>query len=96
MFTLFRLMAGRRLVLLGLLAMLAAAGTPAVRDTATRLLACGVSWQSAGLFPHAGASLAEAMSGKPLPRRTPQQCLREAMRTTAAARTWIEGRRRAP
>jgi hypothetical protein len=94
MFALFRLVAGRRILVLVLLAALAAAGTPAVRAGASRLLACGVSLDVGGLFGPSRASVIDAVSGGIL-RSSPQRCLREAMRTTAAARTWMQRRSRA-
>ncbi len=96
MFMLFRLMAGRRLIILAVLVVVAAAGTPALRQKATRVLACGVSLRAGDMLVGgaASASLMQAVSGR-VPRVTPQQCLRDAIRTTTAARTWMQRRSRA-
>ncbi len=98
MFRFFRLMAGRRLMVLAVLAVLAAAGTPAVREKAARVLACGVSLQAGDMVAGAAlsAGVVQAVSGVRVPRVTPQQCLRDAIRTSTAARTWMQRRSRAP
>ncbi len=97
MFMLFRLMAGRRLIILAVLVVVAAAGTPALRQKATRVLACGVSLRAGDMLVGgaASASVVQAVSGVRVPRVTPQQCLRDAIRTTTAAPTWMQRRSRA-
>jgi hypothetical protein len=96
MLALFRLVAGRRILVLVLLAALAAVGTPALRETAARLLACGVSLQASDLFGGSGAALVDALPGRRLSRSSSLQCLREATRASAAAQTWMRRRTRAP
>lgn len=95
MFAIFRLVAGRRILVLVVLAALMAAGIPAVREQATRLLACGVNLHAGHLFGGSGATVVQAVSGGRITPGSPQRCLREAMRTSAAARTWMQRRSRA-
>jgi hypothetical protein len=95
MFALIRLVAGRRILVLVLLAALAAASTPALREKATRFIACGASLQAGALFGSSGASVVRAVSGGQMRRDSTHQCRREAMRTTGAARTWMQRRSRA-
>lgn len=92
MLAIFRLVSGRRMLVLLVLAGLMVAGTPALREKATRLLACGVSLHAGGLFGRSGASVVQAVNGGRVTPNSPHQCLREAMRTTAAARTWMQRR----
>jgi len=94
MVALIRLIAGRRILVLVLLAALAAS-TPALREKATRLIVCGASLQASALFGSSGASVVRAVSGGQMLRDSPHQCLREAVRTTGAARTWMQRRSRA-
>ena len=94
MFALIRLVTGRRLGLLVLLAALAAGASPALRERCTRLLACGVSLQAADLFGGSGTSLIDAATGRRALRGSPQQCVREAVHTAAEARTWVQRRSR--
>ncbi len=95
MFGMIRMVAGSRLVILALLAALAAAATPAIRERAMRLLSCGVSLQADQLFAGAGTKVVQAVSGGRVPGSSPRACLREAMRTTTAAQTWLQRRSRA-
>lgn len=87
---LIRLVSGRGLVVLALLAGAVLLGSPRMRVTATRLLACGVSLQAGDATGNVGASAASAIAGTRVGRASPGQCLREALRTTAAAKTWVQ------
>ena len=94
MFALIRFVAGRRIGLLMLLAALAAGASPAIRDRCARLLACGVSLQAADLFGGSGTKVIDAATGGRALRGSPQQCVREAVHTAAAASTWVQRRTR--
>jgi hypothetical protein len=96
MFALLRFVVGRRILVLVLLAALAAVGTPALREKATRLIACGVSLQAGDLFGGSGAGVVQAVAGGRLPRGSARQCLRAAASSSAAAQTWMRRRTRAP
>ncbi len=92
MLALFRLVRGRGMVILLLLAV-AAAGSPTLRARATRLLACTVSLQAGDPTGGLGATAASMFSGTRVRRSSPGQCLREAMASTTMARQWIQHRR---
>lgn len=83
------MLAGHRIVVLVLLAAWLAAGSPTLRQTAGRLLACGVSLQAGEPTGGVGASAVSAISGTRVRRTSRDQCLREAIGSTMVAKRWI-------
>ena len=93
MLGLLRLMSGRRLLIVAILAVLLLSGSAALRTGAARLLACSVSLQMGDPTGAAGSRVAAGVSGGQIPRLPPSQCLREVSRGVTAATTWLRSHR---
>ena len=89
MLGLLRLMSGRRLLIVAVLAVLLLSGSAALRSSGARLLACGVSLQMSGPTGATGAGIAGRISGDHVPRLPPSQCLHEVTREVTAVTAWL-------
>ena len=89
MLGLLRLMSGRRLLIVAVLAVLMLSGSAALRSSGARLLACGVSLQMSDPTGATGAGIAGRISGDRVPRLPPSQCLHEVAREVTAAKAWL-------
>jgi hypothetical protein len=89
MLGLLRLMSGRRLLIVAVLAVLLLSGSAALRSRGARLLACGVSLQMSDPTGATGSGIAGRISGDRVPRLPPSQCLHEVTRGVAAATAWL-------
>jgi hypothetical protein len=89
MLGLLRLMSGRRLLIVAVLAVLLLSGSAALRSGGARLLACGVSLQMSDPTGATGAGIAGRISGDRVPRLPPSQCLHEVTRGVTAATAWL-------
>jgi hypothetical protein len=92
MLGLLRLMSGRRLLIVAVLAVLLLSGSAAVRSRGARLLACGVSLQMSDPTGATGSGIAGRISGDRVPRLPPSQCLHEVTRSVTAATAWLLSR----
>ena len=97
MLGLLRLMSGRRLLIVAVLAVLLLSGSAvlllsgsaALRSNGARLLACGVSLQMSDPTGATGAGIAGRISGDHVPRLPPSQCLHEVTREVTAVTAWL-------
>ena len=89
MLGLLRLMSGRRLLIVAVLAVLLLSGSAALRSNGARVLACGVSLQMSDPTGAAGAGIAGRISSDRVPRLPPSQCLHEVTRDVTAATAWL-------
>ena len=89
MLGLLRLMSGRRLLIVAVLAVLLLSGSAALRSKGARLLACGVSLQMSDPTGATGSGIAGQISGDRVPRLPPSQCLHEVTREVTAATAWL-------
>ena len=89
MLGLLRLMSGRRLLIVAVLAVLLLSGSAALRSNGARLLACGVSLQMSDPTGATGSGIAGRISGDRVPRLPPSQCLHEVTRGVTAATAWL-------
>jgi hypothetical protein len=93
MLGLLRLMSGRRLLIVAVLAVLLLSGSAALRAGGARLLACSVSLQMGDPTGATGSSVAARISGDRVPRLPPSQCFHEVTRGVTAATAWLRSRR---
>jgi hypothetical protein len=89
MLGLLRLMSGRRLLIVAVLAVLLLSGSAALRSSGARLLACGVSLQMSDPTGATGSGIAGRISGNRVPRLPPSQCLHEVTRSVTVATAWL-------